>query len=47
VPPLGLPGDPRPLPSLPLPDDVDPDGPALPLLEGVDEGDPLLLEEVE
>jgi hypothetical protein len=44
VPPLGLPADPRPLLPLPLPDEVDPE---LPLLEGVDEGDPLLLEEVE
>ena len=41
VPLLGLPADPRPLPSLPLADD-----PEL-LLESVNEGDPLLLEEVE
>jgi hypothetical protein len=40
-----LPADRRPL--LPLPDDVDPDDPELPSLEGVDEGDPVLLEEVE
>jgi len=44
---LALPVDPRPLPPLPLPDDVDPDGPPLLLLEGVDEGDPVLLGEVE
>jgi len=43
VPLLGLPADPRPLP-LPPPDEVDPDDPELPLLEGVDGGDPLLLE---
>ena len=47
VPLLGLPADPRPLLPLPLPDEVDPDDPELPLLEGVDEGDPVLLEEVE
>jgi hypothetical protein len=47
VPLLGLPADPRPLPPLPLPNEVDPDDPELPLLEGVDGGDPLLLEEVE
>lgn len=45
MPLLALPVDPRPL--LPLPDDVDPEGPALPLLEGVNEGDPVLLREVE
>jgi len=45
VPLLGLPADPRPLLPLPLPDEVDPDDPKLPLLEG--EGDPLLLEEVD
>jgi len=44
VPLLVLP-DPRPL--LPLADDVNPDDPELPPPEGVDEGDPVLLEEVE
>jgi len=47
VPPPGLPADPRPLLPLPLPDEVDPDDPELPLLEGVDEADPVSLEEVE
>jgi hypothetical protein len=31
----------------PLPDGVDTDDPELPPLEGVDEGDPVLLEEVD
>jgi hypothetical protein len=35
VPLLGFPADPRSLLPLPLPDEVDPDDPELPLVEGV------------